>query len=128
MKHLLFIALGGSLGAAFRYLISKNIQSIFNTTLPIGTLFVNAGGSFLIGFVFYFFDYVIISRDIKSFLTIGFLGAFTTFSTYSLETINLFRDGEIKLGITNLVLNNILCLVMVIIGIITSRFIFKIIR
>ena len=128
MKHLLFIALGGSLGAAFRYLISKNIQSIFNTTLPIGTLFVNAGGSFLIGFVFYFFDYVIISRDIKSFLTIGFLGAFTTFSTYSLETINLFRDGEIKLGITNLLLNNILCLVMVILGIITSRFIFKIIR
>lgn len=128
MKHLLFIALGGSLGATFRYLISKNIQSVFNTTLPIGTLFVNAGGSFLIGFVFYFFDYVIISRDIKSFLTIGFLGAFTTFSTYSLETINLFRDGEIKLGITNLVLNNILCLVMVIIGIITSRFIFKIIR
>ncbi|MCK5266910.1 MAG: fluoride efflux transporter CrcB [Spirochaetes bacterium] len=128
MKHLLFIALGGSLGATFRYLISKNIQSVFNTTLPIGTLFVNAGGSFLIGFVFYFFDYVIISRDIKSFLTIGFLGAFTTFSTYSLETINLFRDGEIKLGITNLLLNNILCLVMVIIGIITSRFIFKIIR
>lgn len=128
MKHLLFIALGGSLGATFRYLISKNIQSVFNTTLPIGTLFVNAGGSFLIGFVFYFFDYVIISRDIKSFLTIGFLGAFTTFSTYSLETINLFRDGEIKLGITNLVLNNILCLVMVILGIITSRFIFKIIR
>lgn len=128
MKHLLFIALGGSLGATFRYLISKNIQSVFNTTLPIGTLFVNAGGSFLIGFVFYFFDYVIISRDIKSFLTIGFLGAFTTFSTYSLETINLFRDGEIKLGITNLLLNNILCLVMVILGIITSRFIFKIIR
>lgn len=128
MKHLLIIAFGGSLGAVSRYLISKNIQSIFNQVLPLGTLFVNVIGSFLIGFLFYLFDYVIVPGEIKSFLTIGFLGAFTTFSTFSLETINLFKAGEIKLGITNILTNNILCLVMVILGILASRLLLKAIR
>ncbi|MBN2079951.1 MAG: fluoride efflux transporter CrcB [Spirochaetes bacterium] len=128
MKHLFAIALGGSIGAVFRYLVSKNIQSIYNQILPLGTLSVNVIGSFLLGFLFFLFDTIIVSRDIRSFLTIGFLGAFTTFSTYSLETINLFKDGEIKLGISNLVLNNLLCFIMVFFGMITSRLVIKMIK
>ncbi len=128
MKHLFAIALGGSIGAVFRYLVSKNIQTIYNQILPLGTLSVNVIGSFLIGFLFFLFDTVIVSRDIRSFITIGFLGAFTTFSTYSLETINLFKDGEIKLGISNLVLNNLLCFIMVFFGMITSRLVIKMIK
>ncbi|MBN2039210.1 MAG: fluoride efflux transporter CrcB [Spirochaetes bacterium] len=128
MKHLLFIALGGGLGAVSRYLVSKNIQQLTNQIIPFGTLFVNAAGSFIIGFFFYFFDNITVSRDIRSLITIGFLGAFTTFSTYSLETINLLRNGEIKLGITNFLLNNIICFIMVVLGILTSRFIIKIIK
>lgn len=128
MEHLFFIALGGSFGAMLRYLISKYIQSISDIIFPFGTLFVNAGGSFLIGFFTCLFDYTLISRDTRSFISIGFLGAFTTFSTYSLETFSLFRDNEIKLGIINLLLNNILCLVMVFTGIITSRLILRAIR
>lgn len=128
MKHLFAIALGGSIGAVFRYLVSKNIQSIYNQILPLGTLSVNVIGSFLIGFLFFLFDTVIVSRDTRSFLTIGILGAFTTFSTYSLETINLFKDGEIKLGISNLVLNNLFCLIMVFLGMIASKFVLKMIR
>lgn len=128
MNHLFIIALGGSLGAAGRYLVSKNIQSPYSHFLPLGTLFVNVSGAFFVGFLFYLFENIIISREIKSFITVGFLGAFTTFSTYSLETINLFRDGEVKLGITNLILNNILCLIMVIAGIMTSKIILNIIR
>ncbi len=128
MKHLFAIALGGSIGAVFRYLVSKNIQSIYNQILPLGTLSVNVIGSFLIGFLFFLFDTVIVSRDTRSFLTIGILGAFTTFSTYSLETINLFKDGEIKLGISNLVLNNLFCLIMVFLGMIASKFVLKMIK
>lgn len=128
MKHLLIIALGGGLGAVTRYLASKNIQSAYNQIIPLGTLFVNVAGSFLIGFLFMLFDYAALSRETRSFLTIGFLGAFTTFSTYSLETINLFRDGEFKLAVANLLLNNILCLAMVIAGMLASRLILKIIR
>ncbi|MFC1669612.1 fluoride efflux transporter CrcB [Spirochaetota bacterium] len=128
MKHIIFIAIGGGLGAVLRYIISKNIHTYFNQILPFGTLFVNASGSFLIGFLFYFFENLIVSNDVKSFFTIGFLGAYTTFSTYSFETINLIKDGEIKLGLINLCLNNLLSLFMVITGMLVSRFLFKIIR
>lgn len=60
---------------------------------------MNISGSFLIGFLFCFFDYIPVSRDLKSFLLIGFLGAYTTFSSYSLETLQRLQDGEIKAGI-----------------------------
>lgn len=128
MMHVLYIAAGGSIGAVTRYLISKNIQGLFNTMYPFGTLFVNASGSFLIGFLFFFFENIIIANDIKSFLTIGFLGAYTTFSTYSLETVNFLREGEIKAGLANIFVSNIVCLVMVIAGMICSRLIFKALR
>ena len=128
MRHLLFIAMGGSLGAIPRYILSKNIQHLFNHIYPLGTLFVNATGSFLIGFLFFFFENTIVSSDIKSLLTIGFLGAYTTFSTYSLETINFIRDGEIKVGLMNIIVSNIVCLLMVIAGMICSRLIFKALR
>ena len=128
MRHLLIIALGGSIGAVTRYVISKNIQALFNHIYPFGSLFVNASGSFLIGFLFFFFENIIISSDIKSFLTIGFLGAYTTFSTYSLETVNFLRDGEIKIGLTNMMVSNIVCLLMVAAGMLTSRVVFKTLR
>ena len=128
VKHLLIIALGGGLGAMARYAASRNIQSLYNQILPLGTLFVNVAGSFLIGFLFIVFDYAVLSRDTRSFLTIGFLGAFTTFSTYSLETVNLLRDGEWKLAMANLLLNNLVCLVMVITGMAAARLILKAVR
>lgn len=128
MRHLVFIALGGGFGAVTRYILAKNIQGLINHIYPLGTLFVNASGSFLIGFLFFFFENIILPGDIKSFLTIGFLGAYTTFSTYSLETINFFRDGEFKVGLINVFLNNFLCLAMVIAGMVTSRLLFKALR
>jgi len=128
MKHLIVIALGGGTGAVSRYLASKYVQSVYGRIFPLGTLAVNAAGSFLIGFLFFLFDDIIVSRETRSFLIIGFLGALTTFSSYSLETINLFKDGEIKLGILNLLLNNLVCLVMVIAGMLASRLLMKIIK
>lgn len=128
MKHILFIALGGSLGAVARYIISKNIQSLFNVIFPFGTLFVNATGSFIIGFLFNFFENTVVSNDMKSFLTIGFLGAYTTFSTYSLETVNFLKDNELKISALNILSNNIICIVMVVAGIFVSRVIIKFAR
>jgi CrcB protein len=128
LKHLFFIALGGGLGATLRYIMSKGIQSSFNTLFPMGTLAVNVTGSLIMGFLFYLFSNIIAPGDLKSFLTIGFLGALTTFSTYSLETVNLLKDGEIKLGLLNFLINNVVCMVMVIIGIIASKYFLKIIK
>lgn len=128
MKNLLYIALGGSIGAVTRYILSKNIHNIFNPIFPLGTLFVNVSGSFLIGFFFYLFENFLYSNNLRSFLLIGFLGAYTTFSTYSLETVNFIREGEYRAGLINIFLSNFLCLFMVICGMIVSRVLFKALR
>lgn len=128
MKHILYIALGGSLGAVARYSVSKGIQVFSGSMFPVGTLFVNVSGSFLIGFLFYFFENIFMSNDLRSLLLIGFLGAYTTFSTYSLETINFVKDGELKSGLINIFLSNILCLLMVVAGMVASRAIFRALR
>lgn len=128
MQHILVIALGGSLGAVSRYLISKNIYRVFPHLFPLGTLVVNTTGAFIIGFLYSLFENTIVSDDVKAFLTIGFLGAYTTFSTYSLETVNFIRDGEIRLGLLNIFLNNIACLLMVVAGFISARVILKLAR
>ena len=128
MKHIFYIALGGSLGAVARYVVSKNFQSLFGTIFPFGTLFVNATGSFVIGFLFNLFENTILPNDLKSFLTIGFLGAYTTFSTYSLETVNFIKDGEFRISALNILSSNIICILMVVAGIITARAVIKFAR
>jgi len=117
MKIVLYIALGGSLGAVARYLISKQLNNLFPfAAIPIGTLAVNVIGALIIGFLIALFDNYLISSEIKAFLTIGFLGALTTFSTFSLETVNLIRQNEYAGALISIALNNLLCFAMVIAG------------
>lgn len=128
MKEILFIALGGGIGAPLRFLISKNINILSGGSFPYGTLAVNVAGSFVIGFLFSLFSNVVIGGNYKALLTIGFLGAFTTFSTYSLETVNLFIDGEYRYAILSMVLNNVLALAGVFLGILFFRYIHQLAR
>jgi fluoride exporter len=128
MKIILSIALGGSVGALSRYYVSRfvnqfpgagspsRIAGIFGTLFPIGTLAVNLGGALFIGFFYRLFEKTIVAPELRSFITIGFLGAFTTFSTFALENINLLRDGEIKLACINICISNILGLLCVLGG------------
>ena len=96
MSILLSIFLGGGVGALLRFLISEQADRLFLSSFPFGTIIVNVLGAFLMGLVVsYFADKVNISQNIKMFLTIGFLGGFTTFSTFNLDFYQLFSNGEI---------------------------------
>jgi CrcB protein len=128
MLKLIFIAAGGILGALLRYGISGLIQGYLNGSFPWGTLIVNLLGCFMIGFLWQISELIIISPNIRVFIFVGVLGAFTTFSTYGLETINLLRESEIKYALSNIFLSNILGLLMVFCGFITVRFLVQIFR
>jgi CrcB protein len=126
MQQILFIVIGGSLGALTRYGLSKYISQSIQGIFPWGTLVINLTGSFLIGFFFELFDRAMIPAEWRNIITIGFLGAYTTFSTYSLETLSLLQTGEIKAGLLNILMSNLLGIGLVFTGMQFSRFLIKI--
>jgi CrcB protein len=121
----LFVIIGGGIGALLRYLSSNLINSSFNVKYPLGTLFVNCLGALIIGFFINIFDRYNINLKFKLLLITGFLGSYTTFSAYSLETVQYFINGNIKLALLNIFLNNVLCILFVSIGIWIYKIIVK---
>lgn len=98
----LFIAifLGGGCGALSRYLIIDQINKISSNSFPYGTTLVNVLGAFLIGIIYYLLiSKIIINEQLKLFITIGFLGGFTTFSSFNLDFFKLIESGSIFLAI-----------------------------
>lgn len=91
---LFWIALGGALGAVARYGLGGWVHSWAGERLPWGTFAVNLLGSLLIGFLVRYLEGVPVSAEARGFATVGLLGAFTTFSTYSYETVAMLRDGQ----------------------------------
>ncbi|MCB1856274.1 MAG: fluoride efflux transporter CrcB [Pseudomonadales bacterium] len=113
MKYLLFIALGGASGAVSRYLLSTWAHSLWEGTYPVGTLLVNALGSFGIGIVYVLLvEKELIHQDWRGVLMVGFLGAFTTFSTFSLETIGLLESGQVAHALGYMLLSALLCVAL----------------
>jgi CrcB protein len=113
MKYLLFIALGGAAGAVARYLLATWIHALWETRMPIGTLLVNMIGSFAIGVIYVMVvERQIIHPDWRGSLMVGFLGAFTTFSTFSLETIALLEAGHPAHALAYMLGSAVLCVVM----------------
>jgi CrcB protein len=113
MKFLLFIALGGATGAIARYLLATWAHGLWEGKMPVGTLMVNMLGSFAIGIVYVLVvERQFIHADWRGVLMVGFLGAFTTFSTFSLETISLMEAGHIIHALVYMLGSAILCVVM----------------
>lgn len=116
MKDLFFISAGGILGSCSRYFISIGANNFVQKIFPLGTLLVNSFGALLAGVFLGFSSCVCYTKNYNLFLMVGFLGAFTTFSAYSVETINLFFEGKFKLGLINILLNNVFSLFFVGLG------------
>lgn len=92
---LLYVALGSAIGGVSRYLVGGLVQRLWNTTFPTGTLFVNFSGCLLLGVLLrYAIDTPSFSPEVRALLTIGFCGGYTTFSTFSYETMALMNSGE----------------------------------
>jgi len=91
---LLVVGLGGAFGAVARYLASGWVQNMAGGFFPWGTVAVNVAGSLLLGFVLVWAQTTVSSAELRQFIAIGFLGSFTTFSTFSYEALAMMRDGE----------------------------------
>ena len=122
MSKLLFIAIGGAIGALLRYAISGIAYKYLGSGFPWGTLCVNLIGAFAIGILWGLSEKTAVSSEFRTFAFIGIIGSFTTFSTYGLETFNLFRDGEIKLALANVLITNVLGIALVLSGFIASKY------
>jgi CrcB protein len=96
MQNLLLVAIGGTIGASGRYLFMQVMVFVFQSSFPIGTILVNVIGSFLMGFACFLADHYsnILSPQIKLLLMTGFLGGFTTFSTFSIDVFRLMSGSQ----------------------------------
>jgi CrcB protein len=124
MEKLFYIGIGGFFGAIFRYQLSGLIHNYFGAHFPSGTLVVNIVGCFLLGVLLTLAEgKFIISPQLRLSLAVGLLGAFTTFSTFSFETIALLQDKLYIKASINILLSVFLGLIAVWLGIIIARFI-----
>jgi fluoride exporter len=124
MEQALWISLGAVLGANLRYWVTDAVSNQYGRTFPLGTFIINLSGSLLLGVVI-----AIAGKEAgldprwRAFLAVGFIGAYTTFSTYTVDSVNLAMNGEWLLGLTNLVGSAILGGLMAFAGIYLGKLI-----
>ncbi len=122
MNQLLLIGAGGALGAVGRYWMSTLVYQLAGRGFPWGTLAVNLLGSLLMG-IFYVLlvERLVSNGDLRALLMVGFLGAFTTFSTFSIETLMLIEEGALLRAAGNALASVIGCVIATGVGIMLAR-------
>ena len=122
MLQILAIAGGGALGSLARFWVSTGIYQLFGRSFPWGTLVVNVSGSFVMGFLFVLFlERLAAAPEWRAAVLVGFLGAFTTFSTFSIETLSLMEEGLLLKALLNVAASVLVCLLACWIGVILGR-------
>lgn len=100
MNAILSIALGGALGAVARHGVNAGVTAMFGVKFPLGIMVANILGSFILGFLVTAFAlYWDVHHLLKTMMVVGFLGAFTTFSTFSLDSVAMFERGDVAAGL-----------------------------
>ena len=122
MTQILSIAAGGAIGAVMRYWVSTGVYSLLGRGFPYGTLAVNVIGSLLMGFLYVLLlERMTLSPELRAALLVGVLGAFTTFSTFSIETLNLIEQADfVKAGL-NVLISVVACVGAAWVGLIIGR-------
>lgn len=128
MLRFFSVAVGGALGALLRYGVSGWTYRYFSGVFPLGTLVVNLTGSFLIGLLWGIFEISAIPQNVRLFLFTGILGAFTTFSTFSLESFSLTRDGEYGFLLWNVLSHVLAGIALVFAGYFSARYMINVLR
>ncbi len=116
--NIFIVALGGAFGAVCRYGLS---QLPVESSFPIATFFTNLIGAFLIGFISGVSEKKGVSKEMVLFIKTGFCGGFTTFSTFSLETVTLLEQGKYGIGTVYMALSLVCCLAGVVLGQICAK-------
>jgi CrcB protein len=120
---LLLIALGGAAGSVLRYILGGRAQHFAPHGFPLGTLFVNVVGCFLVGMLVRQFMNIQTHNYLRALLVVGFCGGFTTFSTFSMETVGLIEGGEYSRAMAYIALSLTLCLTATFAGMTVMRLI-----
>ncbi len=122
MLQVIAIAGGGAIGALLRFWVSTGTYLLFGRGFPWGTLAVNVLGSLLMGFLYVvFLERSLVSPEIRSAVLVGLLGAFTTFSTFSIETLNLLEQADYLKALLNVLVSMCLCIIACWVGLVIGR-------
>ena len=125
MNTYIVIAVGGAFGAISRFWITTNVDKLYPATYPWGTFIVNLIGCFFIGLLFVLFsEKLLLADNVRSLLVVGFLGAMTTFSTFSLDVLVLIEQGQCGMAFSYLLGSVVVCLIATFVGINIARILF----
>jgi len=122
LQTILLISLGAILGANLRYIFGQYVAKLIPSSLPYGTLLINATGSFILAlFLVWTTERVLADPRWRLIIAVGFCGGYTTFSSYAYETFALFENGQWVACAINVLANNALCLIGTVLGAMLAR-------
>jgi fluoride exporter len=120
--NFIMVSLGAIVGANFRYILSRYAAKVLGPVFPYGTLLINILGSFIVGwFMIWTTERVLVDPRWRLLIVVGFCGGFTTFSSYAFESMAYFEQGQWFLMTTNILANNVLCLLAAVAGMALAR-------